>query len=88
LRTFAFGKLLLCGLVLPLVACGKSKAEEPAPFEEDLDGGFGGSSSSSGGLGKDGGATSLPECAEETTDIFVISEENSLYSFHPPTLAF
>jgi hypothetical protein len=88
LRTFAFGKLLLCGLVLLLVACGKSKAEEPAPFEEDLDGGFGGSSSSSGGLGKDGGATSLPECAEETKDIFVISEENSLYSFHPPTLAF
>jgi hypothetical protein len=68
------------------VACSKSKAEEPEPFEESPDGGFG--TSSSGGLGKDGGATSLPECAEETKDIFVLSEDNTLYSFHPPTLAF
>jgi hypothetical protein len=80
--------LLLSVLVLTLGACSKSKAEEP-PLEEDLDGGFGGSSSgSSGGIGKDGGATPLPECAEETKDIFVISEEKTLYSFHPPTLAF
>ena len=84
LRTFAFEKLFLC---LVLVACSKSKAEEPAPFEDELDGGFGGTSSS-GGLAKDGSATPLPECAEETKDIFVISEENALYSFHPPTLAF
>lgn len=36
--------------------------------------------------GVDGGA--ITECAEETKDIFVISQQNSLYSFHPPTLAF
>jgi hypothetical protein len=83
LRTCAFG-LFSCVLV---VACSKSNAEEPAFFEEQPDaGGFG--EGSSGGLAKEAGATSLPECAEETKDIFVISEENALYSFHPPTLAF
>lgn len=87
MRTRAVDKLLFCALCGLFVACAKSNAVEPAPFEEEPDGGgLGGSSS--GGLGKDGGATPLPECAEETKDIFVISEENSLYSFHPPTLAF
>ena len=84
MRTF-----FLCVVLLPsLVACSKSSSSgDPGPVEEELDGGFGGSSS--GGLAKDGGgATPLPECAEATKDIFVISEENSLYSFHPPTLAF
>src|SRR5262245_43427766 len=28
------------------------------------------------------------ECAESTKDVFVLSEENSLYAFHPPTLQF
>ena len=85
LRTLAFGKLFLCFALLG-AACSKTPAEEPPPFEETPDGGFG--SSSSGTLGKDGAATSLPECAEETKDVFVISEERSLYRFNPPTLAF
>lgn len=82
--------LRLSVLLLPLLAfaaCSKSKAEEPEPFDDEgVDGGFGGSSS--GSIGKDGGATPLPECAEETKDIFVLSEENGFYSFHPPTLTF
>ncbi len=85
-------EVLLRRLALALVAlgvlasCSKSSNEEdPNAGPDGPDGGFGGSS---GGLGKDGGAAPLPECAEETKDIFVISEENALYSFHPPTLAF
>jgi len=42
--------------------------------------------------GRDGGDETIDgeddDCAEETKDIFVISEENTLYSFHPPTLQF
>lgn len=68
------------------VGCSKSTPAEEDPGAVDgPDGGFGGSS---GGLGADGGVQGLPECAEETKDIFVISEEKTLYSFHPPTLAF
>lgn len=40
---------------------------------------------------RDGGnrdAANVPECAESTKDIFVISEDHTLYAFHPPTLAF
>ncbi len=79
--------LALVALVA-LTSCSKSSGgdeEDPNALPGGPDGGFGGSS---GGLGTDGGATALPECAEETKDIFVISEENALYSFHPPTLAF
>jgi len=70
--------------LLILVSCGSKRdpAADPeaVPFVGD-DGGGGGF-----GTAVDGGA--LAECAEETKDIFVISEENSLYSFHPPTLEF
>jgi len=39
---------------------------------------------------QEGGTTTppLPECAEETKDVYVIAEDNSLYLFHPPTLEF
>jgi len=75
----------LFAIALILGACGKSTPQEEDPGSGSLaDGGsgvFGGT--------KDGGPTSnIPECAEETKDVFVISAEKSLYSFHPPTLAF
>ena len=80
------------GLLLLFVSCAgsalsacSSKAEPApplaadAPFgEADGGGGFGGPA--------DGGKAE--ECAEETKDIFVLSEDNFLYSFHPPTLVF
>lgn len=82
-------RLSLALVVVSIVGLGCSKSssgdEDPGAIGDGPDGGFGGSS---GGLGREGGATPLPECAEDTKDIFVISEENALYSFHPPTLAF
>jgi len=39
-----------------------------------------------GGASKEGGA--IEECAAETKDIFLLTDQNLLYSFHPPTLAF
>ena len=36
----------------------------------------------------DGGTTAYVECEEATKDVFVLSDQNLLYSFHPPTLAF
>lgn len=78
-------RLGLALFVLPLLtACGSSKSEpaagpdEAPPFGAADGGGF--------GTSPDGGK--LAECAEETKDIFVISEENTLYAFHPPTLVF
>ena len=70
---------------LVISACSKSTPQEEEPGPGSLEDGGGGVF----GGNKDGGSTSnVPECAEETKDIFVISEEKALYSFHPPTLAF
>lgn len=71
---------------VPVAGCSKSKAAGgDDPGELSTDGGFG---SSSGGIGgKDGGGAQA-ECSDDTKDIFVLSEDANLYSFHPPTLAF
>lgn len=69
---------------LALVACSKGSTTEVEPFAEEP----GSSSGAFGGGDGGGGKPALPECAEDTKDIFVISEENTLYQFHPPTLAF
>ena len=71
-------------VLLALVCCGKSgndyvEGGEPA----DAGGSF------TPPIGAEGGPTSKPpECAEETKDIFVIAEDRTFYSFHPPTLKF
>jgi hypothetical protein len=72
-------------LAFALLGCSSSKSDPGAEGPGTFGAGDGG-----GGLGAapDGGNVSTPECAEETKDIFVISEENSLYSFNPPKLAF
>lgn len=70
-------------VVVVLVGCGSSTPAtearpEPVPsFTGDAGGGFGATDS---GI--------VADCAEETKDVFVISAEKSLYSFHPPTLEF
>ncbi|MBX3232036.1 MAG: hypothetical protein KIT84_20025 [Labilithrix sp.] len=65
-----------------IAAC--SSSAEPAAEPSDRPRSFG--TGDGGGLGtSDAGAD---ECAEETKDVFVLSEQRLLYSFHPPTLAF
>lgn len=82
------GLALILGVACSMACAKSSSSEEAEPFPDEGDGGFG-TGSSSGSVGtRDGGATTLPECAEETKDVFVVSEDNTFYSFHPPTLAF
>lgn len=70
-----------------IVACAACSKDEPAA--EDLndtprlgtpDGGRFNTASDGGGV--------FVECEEETKDIFILSDQNLLYSFHPPTLEF
>lgn len=79
--------LLSCWLLSAssLAACGSKASSDDASGGDPAFGGVDG-----GGFGEavDGGSGPLAECAEETKDIFVITEENTLYSFHPPTLVF
>ena len=45
--------------------------------------------SSGGFVSGDGGPiVKAPECADDNKDVFVIAEDRSFYSFHPPTLEF
>lgn len=62
-----------------LVACGKgSESGSPPPDASLADSGLFGDPVDAG----------LPECAKETKEIFLLSEESSLYAFDPQTLAF
>lgn len=78
---------LICTVAAAAQGCGSSSTQNTEPENTTP---FGTKDAgSSGGFGAtDGGASALPECAEETKDIFVISEEQGLYRFHPPTLQF
>ncbi|MDF2694987.1 MAG: hypothetical protein K0S65_3370 [Labilithrix sp.] len=67
-----------------LAACASNKPEPAAGG----DGTFGGADGGGFGPSADGGANAPPECADENKDIFVITEENVLYAFNPPKLAF
>jgi hypothetical protein len=72
-----------------VVACGSSRSEPAADLGTRTPFGGADAGADGGGLGTsaDGGKTD-DDCAEETKNIFVISEENAMYSFHPPTLTF
>jgi len=68
---------------LACVACAKSTR---TGIEDTPDAPAG---SSGGFVPTDGGPVAkAPECADETKDVFVIAEDRSFYSFHPPTLEF
>jgi hypothetical protein len=64
--------------LLPLLAIACSTTSDPA----------GDPANPNSFDGPDSGTPKIEECAEATKDIFVISEDRTLYSFHPPTLAF
>ncbi len=67
-----------------LAACGNATgAFEGDPSRPSLEDG-------GGTFGAADGQTAGPavQCAEATKDVFVISEERTLYAFHPPTLTF
>ncbi len=71
--------------LLALVACHKSAAD---PGEGTSSGGTSGGASS-GSFNTDGGGGVKPaECAPDTQDIFVVTDQAILYQFHPPTLEF
>jgi hypothetical protein len=69
--------LRLC--VLVAASCGSSGDSSPAAPPPPTFTSFGDAGALDGGQ---------PECAEETRDIFVISDQRGFYSFNPPTLAF
>lgn len=64
-----------------LAACGKDERayEDPAAV------GFG--TDAGAGLGE-GGRAPLAECEESTRDPYVITQDHTLYQFHPPDLTF
>jgi hypothetical protein len=79
--------LVLSALVslaaLSAVSCAKSTR---TGIEDTPDAPAG---SSGGFVSADGGPIAkLPECAAENKDVYVIAEDRSLYTFHPPTLEF
>ncbi len=78
-------------LCLVLVACGSSSSK--SGFENPDNGGFtnGGSSGSSGfggSSGSSGGDPNQAGCSDAAKLVYVVSEENDLYSFQPNKLAF
>jgi hypothetical protein len=81
LRRLSYGLVaLIAGF-----ASGACSTSTRAPIDEGTSGGPGGSSG--GFVPQDGGtAVKPPECADATKDVFVIAEDRSFYSFHPPTL--
>jgi hypothetical protein len=88
LRRLSFALVSLAPLTffaapLALSACAKSTA---TPFDPDAELADGGGSFTPG----EGGAAkpNIPQCADENKDVFVIAEDRTFYSFHPPTLEF
>jgi hypothetical protein len=79
---------------LALVACGvcvaASSASCTSKTRASIDDGDGGPAGSSGGfVAQDGGTTAVvPQCAEANKDVYVIAEDRTFYSFHPPTVEF
>jgi hypothetical protein len=65
-----------------LAACSKSTSRAFEPGVDPADGGVGAS------FAGEGGAPVVSGCAEENKDVFVLADDRTLYSFHPPTLEF
>ncbi|HEY8075344.1 MAG TPA: hypothetical protein VIF62_14570 [Labilithrix sp.] len=72
--------------LLALAACHKASGE---PGEDTSSGGTsGGASSGMFNTDAGNGVTPQAECAPDTQDIFVVTDQAILYQFHPPTLDF
>jgi hypothetical protein len=82
LRRLAY-TIVALGCVLTSFSCSKSPRD---PIEEGPPGQPQGSSG--GFVNAEGGTAAVPQCADENKDVFVIAEDRSFYSFHPPTLEF
>ena len=70
-------------LVLGLIAAGCSAKYRDAGADSVLDGG--------GQFGEEGGTATIPvrpACSDDNKDVFVIAEDRTFYSFHPPTFEF
>lgn len=85
MRRLAFAPFGFAAIVSALGACSKSSStgDEASPDPDGV--------SDGGGVFQgDGGPSGpkAPECADSTKDVYVISEDRSFYSFHPPTLEF
>jgi hypothetical protein len=81
----AFSSFRLFSLAAPwvlLTSCSNGKTS----FEsgEDLTDAGGTFTAPEGGVVK----PAVPQCADANKDVFVIAEDRSFYSFHPPTLTF
>jgi hypothetical protein len=76
--------LVLVGGAAALSACSNSTSRD---FEETAAADAGNGSFIEPDAG-DAEVVRPVECADDTKDIFVISEENALYRFHPPDLSF
>ncbi len=88
LRRLAFTALAstaaiaLFATTLATVSCSKS-------FAKDDPGGSSLGDSGAFGLNEGGKPLpSLPQCGDDNKDVYVIAEDRSLYTFHPPTLEF
>jgi hypothetical protein len=80
--SYAFVALAAFSSSVLAIACAKNTR---ASFEDTE----AGPSGSSGGFTPEGGAVgNLPQCADDNKDVFVIAQDRTFYSFHPPTLAF
>ncbi len=85
MRTFAYlgCALVAPALVLGIIATGCSAKYRDAGADSVLDGG--------GQFGEEGGTPTIPvrpACSDDNKDVFVIAEDRTFYSFHPPTLEF
>lgn len=70
--------LLLALAPMALSSCGSStRSFDPGSDLADAGGTF---------TPADGGGPNVPQCAEENKDVYVLAEDRSFYSFHPPTL--
>ena len=84
MRRLALHLVGLIGLIALFAcsSCSKSSSQgaENAPLD---DAGVGVFVPTEGGPG-----TGAPECADSTKDVYVIADNRTFYSFHPPTLEF
>ncbi|MDB5219267.1 MAG: hypothetical protein JWO86_7194 [Myxococcaceae bacterium] len=85
MRTLTYAWVTCVALALVQTACS---AKTRASIDGNADGGPAGSSG--GFVPQDGGGTTpvLAQCADANKDVYVIAEDRTFYSFHPPTVEF